>query len=399
MPKIKKVRNKRTKSSNNNIALLKNIPLFETLKYSSLKNLLNLFTKEHFRKGKKIITEDEMGNSLYIILKGEVEVVKGKPNKRVALLKPFDFFGEMSLLENKPRSASVIAKTNTELLKLSKKDFEQMVTKHPKISFEIMKTLSARIRETDLKLIEDLKNKNKELKRAYRDLKKVQKELINAEKLSTIGKIAGGIIHDLKNPLSIVKGFAEYIKQSKDVPKSIITAATTIIREINIILNMTQEVLEFSKGEYKLETIPLNIDKFITETVNVAVNEFQKKNVRLNLKLKAKCELIIDPQKMRRVFLNIISNAYDAMKEGGTLTISAIKKPKYVQVTFQDTGCGLDKESLKNIYEPFFTKGKRKGTGLGMSIAKRIIEEHKGKISVSSRLGEGTTVVINLPIL
>ncbi|TET19218.1 MAG: cyclic nucleotide-binding domain-containing protein, partial [Candidatus Cloacimonadota bacterium] len=145
--------------------LFSNIPLFETLDAASLKEIQKLLKKEHYKKGKRIINEGELGDSLFIILEGEVEVVKGKGknSKRVASLQAFDFFGEMSLLENKPRSASIIAKKDSLLLKLSKTNFEKLVNKFPIISFRIMKTLSARIRETDRRLIDDLKKKNKEL--------------------------------------------------------------------------------------------------------------------------------------------------------------------------------------------------------------------------------------------
>jgi signal transduction histidine kinase len=382
-------------------ALLKNIPLFVTLDDASLKKIEKLLIKEQFKKGKKIIKEGVMGDSLYIIIEGEVEVVKGKGKKaeKVAILKPFDFFGEMSLLENKPRSASIIAGSKSTLLRLSKDDFEELVVAYPKISFEIMKTLSARIRETDMKLIADLTKKNVELKRAYRDLKNVQDELIKAERLSTIGRVAGGIIHDLKNHLSVVKGYAEYIKHSKDAPEPFVNASSTILHVINIILNMTQEILEYAKGEYRLETIPINVDTLLNEVTRLSVKELENRDIKLHLMLNAQCECEIDPQKMRRVFVNIISNASDAMHDGGELTIKTALKNGSVNISFTDTGTGIDRETLKEIFEPFVSKGKKKGIGLGMSIAKRFVEDHGGRIEVKSKLGKGTTVSIHLPAL
>ncbi|TET17156.1 MAG: hypothetical protein E3J78_07940, partial [Candidatus Cloacimonadota bacterium] len=256
-----------------------------------------------------------------------------------------------------------------------------------------------RIRETDRRLIDDLKKKNKELRKTYRDLENVQEELIKAERLSTIGRVAGGIIHDLKNHLSVVKGYAEYIKYSKDATEPFINAASTMLHVINIILKMTQEILEFSKGTYKLETIPLKIDTLLREVAAISSNDLEKRTVNLNLQLGAHCLCEIDPQKMRRVFINIISNASDAMQDGGTLTISSAKGNKSVTVSFKDTGIGIDKETLKEIFEPFVSKGKAKGIGLGMSIAKRFVEDHKGTIDVTSAVGKGTMVTIILPAL
>ncbi len=381
--------------------LLKQIPIFETLNAVSLKKLAKVSTKEHFKKGTNIIREGELGDSLYIILEGEVEVVKGvkRAKKSFAFLKPFDFFGEMAILENNPRSATVIAKEHSVLLKLCKTDFEKLLVKHSHISLEIMKTMSARIRETDSSIIMDLKKKNKELKEAYSNLKTVQNELIKTEKLTTIGKVAGGIIHDLKNPLSVVKGYAQYIKQRKGLSEPVMHAATTILHVVNIILTMTQEVLEFSKDEYRLEKLPIKIDKLIQEISAISIKELEENKVKLTLNLKANCQCEIDPQKMRRVFFNIISNAQDAMLDGGKLTISTLLKDKRALIKFHDTGIGIDKDNLKKIFEPFFSKGKRKGIGLGMSITKRIVEEHNGEIDVQSIKGKETTVTVYLPVI
>jgi len=380
--------------------LLKNIPVFETLDATSLKKLAKLSTRKRYKKGAIIIKEGELGNSLFIILEGEVEVVKAekRTKKTFASLKPFDFFGEMAILENKPRSATVIARKDSTFLIVCKSDFEKLIVKHPNISFEIMKTLSARIRDTDLNLIQDLRKKNKELKTAYANLKNMQNELIKSEKLTTIGKVSGGIIHDLKNPLSVVKGYAEYLKQSKGLPEPVMHAATTILHVVNIILNMTQEVLEFSKDDYRLEKIPIKIDKLINEISVISAKELEKSKVELVLYLNTNCHCEVDPQKIRRVFFNIISNAKDAMLDGGNLTIYSQQKDNKVLITFQDTGIGIDSKTLKNIFEPFYSKGKRKGIGLGMSIAKRIIEEHGGSINVKSKEGKGTLVTISIPI-
>ncbi|TES90422.1 MAG: cyclic nucleotide-binding domain-containing protein [Candidatus Cloacimonadota bacterium] len=381
------------------IGLLKNIPLFATLDSPSLKKIRRVLKKETYKKGQTIIKEGEMGDSLFIIIEGEVEVLKGKAKEKVTSLRPYDFFGEMSILENKPRSASILVKKDSTLLRLYKSDFERLVNKYPNISFEIMKTLSSRIRETDLRLIKNLKKKNKELRKAYSDLKNLQKELLKTERLSTIGKVAGGIIHDLKNPLSVVKCYAEYIKNSKGVTAFLNNAASTILYEIDIILKMTREILEFSKGEYKLEKISVNVDKFVREVLLISNEELEKKNIKLHLHLNTDCKCEIDPQKMRRVFFNIISNASDAMKDGGELKISTSKNKKHVNIEFTDTGIGIDKETLKNIFEPFYSKGKKKGIGLGMSIAKRIVEHHKGTIDVKSKKGNGAVVTIHIPIL
>ena len=172
-----------------------------------------------------------------------------------------------------------------------------------------------------------------------------------------------------------------------------------MLHVINIILNMTQEILEYARGEYRLETMPINVDTLLNEVTRLSLKELENRDIKLHLKLNAQCECEIDPQKMRRVFVNIISNASDAMQDGGELTISTLNKNKSVNISFTDTGIGIDNETLKEIFEPFVSKGKKKGIGLGMSIAKRFVEDHGGHIEVKSTVGKGTMVSIHLPTL
>jgi two-component system, NtrC family, sensor kinase len=126
--------------------------------------------------------------------------------------------------------------------------------------------------------------------------------------------------------------------------------------------------------------------------------DLDKNNIKLKKFAQFKGMVNIDQDKMVRVFYNIASNARDAMPQGGSLTVTTIEEHGYVRIDFTDTGTGMPEEVKKRIFEPFMTYGKKHGTGLGMSIVKKVIDDHNGKIEINSVMGKGTTITIYLPV-
>ena len=125
--------------------------------------------------------------------------------------------------------------------------------------------------------------------------------------------------------------------------------------------------------------------------------DLEKNNITLKKFVQFKGVVNIDQDKMVRVFYNIASNARDAMPQGGALTVTTMEEDGYVRIDFTDTGTGMPEEVKKRIFEPFMTYGKKHGTGLGMSIVKKVIDDHHGKIDINSVMGKGTTITIYLP--
>jgi len=125
--------------------------------------------------------------------------------------------------------------------------------------------------------------------------------------------------------------------------------------------------------------------------------DLEKNNVALKKFPQFKGIVNLDQDKIVRVFYNIASNARDAMPQGGTLTVTTIEEDEYVRIDFSDTGTGMPEEVKKRIFEPFMTYGKKHGTGLGMSIVKKVVDDHHGKIEINSVMGKGTTITIYLP--
>jgi two-component system NtrC family sensor kinase len=176
--------------------------------------------------------------------------------------------------------------------------------------------------------------------------------------------------------------------------------ADEMIHQVDRFVNMTQEILDFSRGVSSLNMQEYDFNEVMEGVLNFIEKDLTKNNITLIRKNEFRGRAVLDQDKLVRVFYNIASNARDAMPQGGTLTVStAPSGDGFVKVEFTDTGTGMPEEVKKRIFEPFMTYGKKHGTGLGMAIVKKVIDDHKGKIEIDSELGKGTTIRILLPAL
>jgi K+-sensing histidine kinase KdpD len=224
---------------------------------------------------------------------------------------------------------------------------------------------------------------------------RLTEEKVNSERLATVGRMASSIMHDIRNPMTVIKGYAEMIGSNTPKYKAI---TQTIVREVDTLVNMTRELLDFSKGVISLHLETVEIGKFIDEIFESLSLSYYKKSKTINLESVLDYDglIRIDPEKMKRVFLNIGNNAMEAMSKKGTLKIICNENDEFIEFKISDTGKGIEKDKLEKIFEPFVSY-KDQGTGLGLAIAKQIVENHGGKIDVTSKLGEGTTFIIQLP--
>ena len=218
-------------------------------------------------------------------------------------------------------------------------------------------------------------------------------------RLAAVGEQTSTVIHDVKNSFTAIRGCAEIIADDSLSPEERKEFVELIVGEIDRGVYMTQELLEFSRGrkpELQLQTVFTH--ELLEQTLSVLRKDLQARNVRLHTKIQQTDALQLDPEKMRRVFMNLISNAKEAMPEGGSLMIRSSQKNGRVLVEFIDDGCGMPPELVDRIFEPFMTRGKASGTGLGMAIVKDIIDAHHATIEVESVENQGTSFRIFLPI-
>jgi signal transduction histidine kinase len=270
-------------------------------------------------------------------------------------------------------------------------------------SEEELRESNEELRATDEELRatnEELQTANEELQAANEKLKETQEQLIRSEKLAAIGKLAGGVGHELRNPLGAIKNAAYYIK-GKVINSELAKREPRIIEfldimddEINSSNKIISDLLNFSRV-VKPAVSPAKIRKVIEDALSrLTVTE----NIEVINQVDANLpEVEIDADQIRQVLVNIATNAIQAMSEGGKLTIDARKGDKFLEVAISDTGDGICEDVIGKVFDPLFTT-RAKGIGLGLAVCKSIIERHGGAIGVESKVGEGATFTVKLPL-
>ncbi len=257
----------------------------------------------------------------------------------------------------------------------------------------------------------------------YKERIEMQEKIIRSEKLAAVGKIVGSIGHDLRNPLNNINNSASYLSEMlEDADEKVKKQLDIILKAVDRSGSIINDLLDLSRTK-PLCLVKCNVNDIVKETLSDIETP---ENIRVETQLEEYLpEILLDPYQTQRVFLNIISNAFRAMPEGGNLKISTshlslvnshlktkeedvISSPmtndqwpmaerNFVEISFTDTGHGIPDENLQKIFEPLFTT-RSKGIGLGMAIVNDIIEKHKGTIDVQSEVGKGTIFVVKLPI-
>ena len=221
---------------------------------------------------------------------------------------------------------------------------------------------------------------------------------LKREKNAAIGEMARTIVHDLKNPMTTIRGYAQLM--SMKAP-DLIKPANIIMTEIDRLSNMAYDLLAFSnEREDLLEFERINCQDFFSEIFAFLKRDFKSKSIEINCSIKFSGEVEICPDKIRRAIFNVAGNALDAMENGGKFDIDIFESSdnKNVILYLSDTGCGIPLNIKENVFEPFVSSGKKRGTGLGLAITRKIINAHNGSISVDSEEGKGSIFKIALPI-
>jgi len=227
------------------------------------------------------------------------------------------------------------------------------------------------------------------------DRKLMEEKLLKAERLAAIGEVAAMVGHDLRNPLTGIAGAAYYLKSKLELvmDQKSLDMVKLIERDIEYSNKILTDLLDYSR-EIRLELRTSAPRAVVQEALSLAK---VPENIRVINKIRNKPEVQVDVDALARAFINIIRNAADAMPDGGTLTVSGKQSGRELSIAFTDTGIGMSEEVSRRIWTPFFTT-KAKGMGLGLSICKRIVEAHDGRVSAQSVEGKGTTFIVTLPV-
>jgi signal transduction histidine kinase/CRP-like cAMP-binding protein len=220
-------------------------------------------------------------------------------------------------------------------------------------------------------------------------------EMMKTERLSAVGRMAGTIIHDIKNPMSVIRMYAQLI-QRRASDGEVGHFAQEVIRQVDRFVKMTQEILDYSSGVSELNIETVQLQEVLDASLKFIEVDFKEKNIAISKDFRYTGTCRLDPEKITRVLYNIAGNAADAMPKGGTLTIRTECVDETLHITLSDTGKGIPESVKARVFEPFFTHGKRHGTGLGLAIVKKIIEDHGGKIEIDSTENVGTSIHLRL---
>lgn len=353
--------------------------LFAGINPELLQEIAPELTVVRLKPGEVIFREGDPGDLLYLVGEGSVKISKsgrGGEQETLAFIQSGNFFGEMALLDGEPRSAMATAAEPTVLGTVTEETFQHILELAPsRLHMNFLRSVSERLRSVNSHFIT---------------------EVMRSERLSLVGSMANSIIHDLKNPICIMRCCADLIATESDDPRlHELTAMQN--KAVEGMLSMTQELLDYARGSTELKREDISIWRLMDELSQQALHLLPGQNVQFVKHLRYDGIVEIDLARFTRVLCNLIKNSREAMKGGGILTLSTDLVHDQVIIRLSDTGGGIPAEILTKIFEPFVTHGKSHGTGLGMAIAKSVVDAHDGKISVASIPGHGTTVDIRLP--
>lgn len=341
--------------------------------------------------------EDAVERTFYMILEGEFEVTKLINNNEKRLLKTLnagDFFGEMALIHNAPRAATVKSLTNTVVLELSKEGFDRVLKHSPSVAMAMVAEISNRLRQNDQLAIEDLRLRARELADAYQKL--AEQDLARREFLTNIA-------HELRTPLMVASGYLHALKKGMLAGDQLDKSVETISRNIDQIVNLTNDLLFLQEMELVLPDFQ-QVD--LHALIDRIAGKYEGKARARNLFIKISGPRHVSPiqgdeASLERAFTALVDNAVKFSPPHGEIDIRISERDNQVSVAVEDHGIGIDPQIRPRIFDRFFHLEKSgeelySGLGIGLSITRQVIQQHRGTLDVESEPGKGSTFTISL---
>jgi signal transduction histidine kinase len=349
--------------------------------------------------GTALCVEGNVEEVFYVLLSGEVEVTKEistDDNRLLKYLSPGDFFGEMGIIHNAPRAATVSTTTESSVLEIDKEGFQEVLQQSSTVSLAMVREVSRRLRENDEMAIEDLRMKAGELAHAYQQLAEL--DLARREFLTTIA-------HELRTPLTSASGFLQVIRMGFLEGDALKDALEKVSRNVEQIVSLTNDILFLQEMDLILSDFsPIDIGQMVREIVESEREHASQMAVDVQMSVSPNLPTVpADAKSLQRAFSAVINNAIKFSLNGGVVEIAVDHNPMYLWMSVRDQGIGISEENLPLIYHRFWRTEEYKGhlfggVGLGLSIAKQVIEQHAGEIHVKSGEDRGTIFTIRLAL-
>lgn len=225
---------------------------------------------------------------------------------------------------------------------------------------------------------------------------RAREEQAREDRLSTIGQLLSGVMHDLRNPMTVISGYTQLMVREADAGQRQKTC-DMLLKQFDLVNAMTREVLDFAKGKVEVFRRKVLVNIFVNDVAEALRRELEPARVELRVRLSYASAARFDEVKVRRAIVNVARNAAQAMPDGGRFMLHVAKQGDRLVFRMSDTGPGIAEEIRERLFQSFATHGKEDGTGLGLAIVKRIAEEHGGTIECRTRTGRGTTFILSIP--
>lgn len=355
--------------------------LFRRLPPAALQQLRAAAAEKTFGDAQLIFKEGDPGDGLYMVKSGTVEIsaeVHDNQRQVLSTLPPGEIFGEMALLDEQPRSACASARGDTTVYFVPRQPFQEVIRQFPEVALLLMQEISGRLREFNRHYL---------------------REVLQAERMALVGRFASAIVHDLKNPLTIIGLASDMACDERSTLEMRKTARGRLEKQIERITYLVNDILDFTRGTPTAATLAsMDYAAYIKSLLQDFQPEVESRKVTLQLENDPPAiKVPLNPKRLSRVFHNLIGNAVDAMPQGGKISLKFSIADADITTEIKDSGAGISPEILDKLFDPFVTYGKVKGTGLGLSICRRIVEEHGGKISANNHPKGGAVFRFSLP--
>jgi len=407
--------------------ILEKSELFVGLGEEDYNALSEVFVHCLYKTDERILSKGDPGDSLYIIADGTVTIHDG--DFILANLGPGTFFGEMAFFENSTRTVSVTAETEVVLYFMSREQFNDVFKTRPHILQKMVAAITRRIGMQNQRIISDLTSRNEELDKLVEirtaELRSTQDQLVQQEKLASLGQLTAGIAHEIKNPLNFVTNFAKLSMElvdeviESDNPDERKEAGDYLRKNIQKIFehgsradSIVKGMLEHTRATSGGGKSPENANMICEQFLKISLEAFKMNNVEFDIAIKVELDhnipkISLAPLDISKVFLNIFMNAFYSMNERKktdpehkpVLEVRSEIIGQSVQFSITDNGIGLPADVIGRVFNPFFTtKPTGKGTGLGLSISNDIIKAHGGTIKCQNISTGGAVFHIELPL-
>jgi signal transduction histidine kinase len=347
--------------------------------------------------GTVLCHEDEIEHTFYMILEGDFEVTKLINNADKRLLKtlsPGDFFGEMALIHNAPRAATVQSLTQVIVLELDKSGFDRVLKRSPSVATAMVAEISNRLRANDQLAIEDLRLRASELADAYQKL--AEQDLARNGFLTSIA-------HELRTPLMVASGYLHTLKKGILSGDQLQSTIEIVSRNVDQIVNLTNDLLFLQEQEMVLrDFLPVQLQEVVEKVVAKYQAKAKSRGVTIKVRNSPNLPTIQgDDSSLERAITGLVDNAIKFSRPGGTVDIRFADLGNHVSVSVVDYGIGIDPQIRPRIFDRFFHLEKSgddifDGLGIGLSITRQVIQQHRGNLDVDSEPGKGSTFTISL---